>query len=400
MLRRGLWVVSLALAICAGDVLAQQPNPSFNLVNRTGRIIERAYTSPSGDNSWGQDRLGQNRLSADRSLPIRLPADGNCLYDVRIEYQGGGSDERRRVNTCNIVDVIFGPDGAGGSDGTTQASGDPSFRLVNRSGRVIERAYASPSGDDRWGSDRLGRNMLPAGRVLTIRLPSDGNCLYDVRVEYQGGGSDEQRRVNTCNRNEVAFGSASGGSASGGSAQAASEDPSFRLVNRSGRMIERAYASPSGDDSWGQDRLGENMLPSGRFLTIRLPTDGNCLYDVRVEYQGGGSDEQRRVNTCNRTEVAFGASSDGSGQAANNPSFRLVNRTGRTIERAYASPTGDDSWGRDRLGEERLPSGRYLAIRLPADGNCLYDVRIEYQGGGSAERRRVNTCNVADVTFQ
>jgi hypothetical protein len=57
----------------------------------------------------------------------------------------------------------------------------------------------------------------------------------------------------------------------------------------------------------------------------------------------------------------------------------------------FASPSTAQGWGRDRLGEVVLPPGQYLAIRLP-EGECGYDLRWVFQGGGAEERRNVNTC--------
>lgn len=202
MLRRALWVLSLAMAVLAGQAVAQQPNPSFNLVNRTGRVVERAYTSPSGVNTWGPDRLGQNVLPSGRSLAIRLPADGNCLYDVRVEYQGGGSDEKRRINTCNTVDVIFG---AAAAAPQQRATNDPSFRLVNRSGRQINEVYATAVGVNTWGTDRMGSEVIPPGATHIVRIAPDGNCVFDVRVVYADGSAAEKRRINLCTIVDLSF---------------------------------------------------------------------------------------------------------------------------------------------------------------------------------------------------
>lgn len=199
-------ILALAALTLAGPAVAQQPNPSFNLVNRSGRVIERAYTSPSGVNTWGPDRLGENVLPSGRSLAIRLPADGNCMYDVRVEYQGGGNDERRRVNTCNIADVVFG----GGAPQQQQrqqqrATNDPSFRLVNRSGRQINEVYATAVGVDTWGNDRMGSEVIPPGATHIVRIAPDGNCVYDVRVVYADGTSAEKRRINLCTIVDLSF---------------------------------------------------------------------------------------------------------------------------------------------------------------------------------------------------
>ena len=213
MLRRVVGVLALAVAMLAGQAVAQQPNPSFNLVNRTGRVIERAYTSPSGVNTWGPDRLGENMLPSGRSLAIRLPADGNCLYDVRVEYQGGGNDERRRVNTCNVADVVFGAGGAPQQSQQPQqqqqqqqrATNDPSFRLVNRSGRQINEVYATAVGVNTWGIDRMGSEVIAPGATHIVRIAPDGNCVFDVRVVYADGSAAEKRRINLCTVVDLSF---------------------------------------------------------------------------------------------------------------------------------------------------------------------------------------------------
>lgn len=78
-------------------------------------------------------------------------------------------------------------------------------------------------------------------------------------------------------------------------------DPSFRLNNRSGQTINEVYVSSSEVSSWGQDRLGADVLPAGRTLTIRLP-DGQCVNDIKVVFANGRALERMRVNTCNITD--------------------------------------------------------------------------------------------------
>lgn len=86
-----------------------------------------------------------------------------------------------------------------------------------------------------------------------------------------------------------------------GPALAQSSDPSFRLNNRTGQTIMEVYVSSSQLSSWGQDRLGANVLPAGQSLTIRLPM-GQCVNDIKVVFTGGRPQEWMRVNTCNITD--------------------------------------------------------------------------------------------------
>jgi hypothetical protein len=81
-------------------------------------------------------------------------------------------------------------------------------------------------------------------------------------------------------------------------------NPGFRLNNRSALDLQEVYVSPANDRSWGRDRLGQDVLPAGRFMTIHLP-DGQCVNDVRVVFSGGQVMERRRVNTCALSDLAF-----------------------------------------------------------------------------------------------
>ncbi|HEY8610493.1 MAG TPA: hypothetical protein VIL69_04285 [Roseomonas sp.] len=82
----------------------------------------------------------------------------------------------------------------------------------------------------------------------------------------------------------------------------------------------------------------------------------------------------------------------------NNPDFRLNNRTGATINEVYVSSSSRNNWGRDRLGNNTLPSGQSLNIVLPA-GQCTNDIRVVYENGAAQEQRGVNTCGITDFNF-
>ena len=201
----------------------------------------------------------------------------------------------------------------------------------------------------------------------------------------------------------------------GAAAQAQTGDPSFNLVNRSNRTIYEAYASPASDSNWGQDRLGQNVIPAGRSFVVRLP-QGDCIYDVRVVYEraGGPAEERRNINLCNLTELAFDGSRAQAQQQGGqrpqqqqqrpqqagptgNPSFNLVNQGRATVMEVYASPTTDQNWGPDRLGADTVAPGAVYPVRLP-EGPCMYDIRFVYDSGQPQERRNVNLCEITNVT--
>ncbi len=226
MLRRTL--LALLLAGLAGSGLApgaraQSNDPSFRIVNNTRHVVNEVYASAANERNWGNDRLGNDIINPGANYIVRLP-QGECTYDVRIVYQGGLAEERRRINTCNLTDLQLPlvpnapvqqaqprqapqqppqqqqaqprqnqpPAQQGGP-----ATGNPSFNLVNQSGRVIEEFYASAASARDWGQDRLGDAVVQPGASFAVQLPQ-GECVYDLRAVFQGGGNQERRGVNTC----------------------------------------------------------------------------------------------------------------------------------------------------------------------------------------------------------
>ncbi|WP_458096220.1 hypothetical protein [Roseomonas sp. WA12] len=208
-LRRGL----LALAVLFGGLAAlpalAQGDPSFNIVNRSGRTIQELYVSSAQVNSWGQDLLGTNVLANGGSFPVRLPAR-QCVNDIRVVYDGGQAEERRSIDTCPLNEVVFGQGGAASSGGKRGApaqagrQGNPSFNLINRTNRTIQILRASPSSDSSWGEDRLGDAVVPPGSTHAVRLPQ-GECTYDIRVEYEDRAAEERRGVDLCGVANVTF---------------------------------------------------------------------------------------------------------------------------------------------------------------------------------------------------
>ncbi|MCR0980817.1 hypothetical protein [Roseomonas populi] len=207
---------ALALAFIAGlsgQALAQsRGNPSFNVVNRSGQVIEQLFASSAQQNTWGRDLLGNDVLADGGSFAVRLPA-GQCTNDVRVVYQGGRSEERRGIDTCRTNEVVFGQQGQGGGrsadgkrGGAAQPgrSGNPSFNLVNRTNKTIQVLRASPGSDSNWGEDRLGNSTVPPGGRFAIRLPA-GECNYDVRVEYENRSAEEVHGVDLCSVTDVTF---------------------------------------------------------------------------------------------------------------------------------------------------------------------------------------------------
>lgn len=202
-----------------------------------------------------------------------------------------------------LLVLLGGATAAAQGTGNPTGTGNPSFNLSNRTPQSIDRLFATPSGVDRWGQDRLQRYSLPPGLAYPVRLPADGSCVYDIQVIFADGTKEERRRVDTCRIDTVTFGrNPAAPNARAGSAQPPSDDPSFRLVNRSRAEVSEVYASPSGSDDWGRDRLGDDTVRAGGTFVFRLPS-GECTYDVRVVFADKEIVERRQLNLCRITDL-------------------------------------------------------------------------------------------------
>ncbi|MGG5808929.1 hypothetical protein [Falsiroseomonas sp. CW058] len=108
--RRGVDTCAIAEMVF-GAAAAPAPqgaggNPSFNLVNRGATAIREIYVSSARETHWGEDRLGAEVLPPGRHVAVRLPV-GDCLNDVRVVWADGRREDRRQVDTCRLVNMVF-----------------------------------------------------------------------------------------------------------------------------------------------------------------------------------------------------------------------------------------------------------------------------------------------------
>lgn len=222
-------LVALGLAASGPAAFAQsqnaQNNPSFNLVNRARQPINELYATPQGVDNWGKEVLGDSTVAPGASYAVRLPI-GQCTYDVRVVYGDGRSEEKRNLDTCNLSDVVFngstatanqgggsqgGSQGSAGQGGTggrsaqgggrggAQQAGGLSFTVTNLSKSTISSVFATPTGVDNWGKDRLGNDdVIQKDETRTINVPNEGKCIYDIRFVYQDDSTFEKRKVDLC----------------------------------------------------------------------------------------------------------------------------------------------------------------------------------------------------------
>lgn len=83
------------------------------------------------------------------------------------------------------------------------------------------------------------------------------------------------------------------------SGAALGEDLGFMLTNGSSYDLMVFQTSPSGVDSWEEDVLGDNYLPSGNQVPVTI-ADGRdvCVYDIRFQFDGADPLEVYGVDLC------------------------------------------------------------------------------------------------------
>ncbi len=275
-LRRALGCAGLLAATLLGGAAHAQEDGSFNLTNRSNRAIERLFASPVDTNQWGENRLREGQtIENGASFAVRMPENGGCRTDLRIGFAGGIVEERRDIDTCQDRDVVIGTPERTGRGATSRDGG--------RSGGAGGTVEGGRGNGGAGGTIEGGRGNGGAGGTVEGGRGNGG-----------AGGTIEGGRGS----------GGAGGTIEGGRGGRSAEqgNPTFVIVNQASSPINEVYASPSSDDSWGEDRLGDAVIrPRGR-QTIRLPS-GECQYDLRIVWQDGRSEERRSVNLCEMREL-------------------------------------------------------------------------------------------------
>ena len=119
---------------------------------------------------------------------------------------GGVSTNKAPTNTTSNAAAPAAPAGntaAGGEAGAAPAAaGDQTnqnFTLTNNTGHVVVTLNVSPSNEDSWGPDILGRDVLANGESAEITFPrAETQCQWDIRATYDDGDTTDQRGVNLC----------------------------------------------------------------------------------------------------------------------------------------------------------------------------------------------------------
>jgi S1-C subfamily serine protease len=393
---------------------------AFYLVrNRTDAVMSTLRVAASGADGEGEDVLGASVLAGGQTFTGRVERGDPCLYTVVAGFE---QDERREnVNLCTVRELVFGdpPDaGQGGPQAGGAAPAGPGavseVTITNDATITIQVIHIRPAGARNWGEDRLGADVLPAGRSQAFRVSrGPQQCAFDIRVIYERGGEEVRERQDICRTTAYAFTGPTRQAGRGqrkGAPQAAATpsrpDPTqvsdVVIVNRGTQPIVTVNISSSRVQEWGDNHLTPGQtVPPGDRVALRIQRDGQCDFDFLVAFQNGREERRMRQNICTPRDFAFDGSPsrnvDGGGPADGRP-FAFVNDGRSEIMEVYATPVSDTHWGDDLLGASTLPRRARLDLRLPRN-ECRWDVRIVYRGGGNEERRDQDLCATAQMTI-
>jgi hypothetical protein len=362
--------------------------------NRAPRQIDRLFISGAEEQEWGPDRLGSEVIAPGARFTAAF-ADQGCAYDVRVVFDNGGAEERRRVDLCAVTTLVISPgwttvDDLGGGAGAVLVAGEVS--VVNRSGRVVFELFVFPDGVSDRGPDRLGTDTMANGAAVSVPAASPPACASTVALTYEDGQREQRSGIDLCTATEIVIAPGWTGAdpAPRGAAQPTPESSpgTVGIVNRSGRVVFELYSFPDGASEEGPDRLGSDVMRDGGSVRVPSARAPRCATTVRLTYDDGEREERSGLDFCRVTELVI---APGWTSAAVAGAARIVNAGTSPIIALHADAPGS-ARGPDRLGDAVIGVGQGFSLSPPQDGVCVYDLTAVFRDRRSARLAGADLC--------
>lgn len=124
------------------------------------------------------------------------------------------------------------------------------------------------------------------------------------RLAWPQGASELQGLI--VNKRTFLLAATAAGMVLAGVSNSVALDRRVRIINDSVYDIHRFYASSVGANSWEEDILGDDILPSGGNVIINIDDGtGYCKYDFRAVFEDGEAVVTEAVNVCEITEFTY-----------------------------------------------------------------------------------------------
>ena len=314
---------------------------SLELINQSGIEVCYVKISPTTSDQWGEDWLG----SSETVMP-----GSQRTFDV-----GAGTYDLLAVDCSdNVIDERYGVSITGAMDWTLAqgASSNAALTIYNYSGVDACYVYISSSSSSEWGGDWLGNSIISNADDWSTRLPMG---TYDLLAEdCNGYAIDEQYGIVLTGNTDWTL-----------EGYAIPTDTTLTIVNATAYDIWYVYISPSSSDSWGDDWLGDDVIPAYGSYTFFV-SEG--MYDLRVE------DSDYNV-MATWFESYLAGEQEWTVSMGDEASVTLYNNSGQSVCYVYISPSSSSDWGGDWLGDsEILDAGYNRIFYLPAG---TYDLAAE-----------------------
>ncbi len=247
--------------------------------------------------------------------------------------------------------------------------------LTNSTDTTIREVYVFAMGANQ-GQDRLGADVLPAGRNYTLRLGRVAECRQVMRIVWEDE-SEEVRALDVCTTQRLAL-----------------TDENRRDIavrNDSDATLMQVFIFPRGGDP-GPDRLGRATVAPGGEFRIRMRGFATCEVTVRAAFQGLPV-ETREADICQRPQLAFGDATIPLREV------QVTNRSAITLQSIYATTQPGTNWGPDRLGADVLAAGASFNMRVRSQ-ECRVRVRAVFQNQREEVREGVDICAAQPIVFQ
>ncbi len=273
------------------------------LANQSGQNVQAIYLVTSRDenwrsdrNHWGHDGLGGDMLAVGESKT--LPVLG-CSADLRIVYVGHAADEREDIDVCKNPMITIAP-GWNLRDpvGTVAAAipsgaapdGKASVTVVNKTGKTIRDLYVYPDGSEEHGHELLGAGMLEDGATKTVSVAMGTTCKFTLETSGSSSVATQTRGgIDLCARRDITI--------------TASGHPEASFRNAGPLPIVALYVDAPGAPQ-GPDRLADGLVARGSVLTLVLPDEGRCDYQVTAVFRDGRT-IARSSDLCGGSEMVL-----------------------------------------------------------------------------------------------
>ncbi len=329
---------------------------TLTLVNDLNDPVCYVLISPTSSDTWGTDWLGPNDvINVGEQRAFTLDA-GN--WDM-MSQDCNGNTLSSQMGVYVSGNTVWTLSWSSGSSSSPPAAGDSTLTLVNNSGVDICWVYISPAASDTWGSDWLGSDIVGAGNQHTFYLDSgswdmlardcNGNELNTQSSVYVSG-------TMTWTISSTVPPSSGPGGAAGHAV--------VTVVNNTDTDICYVYFTGL-SGSWGDDWLGDNVIPPGGRYDFHLRFQDAAPWDMLAQDCSGNEvDRQIGVHVDNNATLTWTIS--GSTSSSGDPdrvAVTFVNRTSEPVCYVLIGPPGSE-WTGDALGDQVIEGWGSMTVYI------------------------------------